>query len=195
VDFDLNKVGVVGVVLALIGLFLPWWEINLSVWETVDRETIIWSAGISVYPYQISSKNFPAPQTIAISLLPFLLFVLPFIVIGILSGAAGCIIDDEEKEKNLLILAGFSTLLSTIMFIFMLQVELLKTPPAPYFFLSYPGRVPSYSLVPIPKVGIFSNSGSTFEEVSLYYSSYLSIGFWLTVIAAAVILYASRRHA
>jgi hypothetical protein len=187
VDFDLNKVGIVGVVLALIGLFLPWWEINLSVWETVNKETSIWSAGVSVYPYQISSKNFPTPQTIAINIISFLLFVLPSIVIGILLGVVGCVIDDEEKEKISLILAGLSMLFSTIMFIFMLQVELLATPPAPYFFALM-------HAVPIPNVGIFSNCGSTFEGASLYYSSYLSIGFWLTVISGAIMLNASRKH-
>jgi len=192
--FDLNKVGVVGVVLALIGLFLPWWEINLSVCETVNswvtgnREaTIWWSAGISVYPYQIT-KNSPTLRAIAIRIIPFLYFVLPLIVIGILLGVAGCITGDEKKEEILLILAGSLTLFSTIMFIFVLQVELLVAPPAIHFF----GLMHA---VPIPKVGIFSNGGSTFEGTSLYYSSYLSIGFWLTVIAAAVILYASRKHA
>jgi hypothetical protein len=196
VDFDLNKVGIVGVVLAFIGLFLPWWEINFSVWETVNKEeTAMQSAGISVFPYQTSSRNFPASQTIALNMIPFLLFVLPLIVIGILLGTVGSVIDDEEKERILLILAGLLTLFSTILFIFMLQVELWAAPPAPYFFLSYLGQVFSHSLVPIPKVGIFSNGESAFEEASLHYSSYLSIGFWLAVIAAAVMLFASRKHA
>ncbi len=193
---NLNRIGVVGVILALIGLFLPWWEISLSVWEATNNVMVKTSASISVFPYQISSKSFPAPQTIAINVIPFVLCVMPFVVVGAELGIAGCAAgDDEEKEKILLILAGSSTLLSTIMFAFMLQVELLASPPASYFFFGYPGRVPPYSLVPIPKVGIFSNGTSTFEEVSINYSSYLSIGFWLTVIAAVVMLIASRRHA
>jgi hypothetical protein len=108
-------------------------------------------------------------------------------VIGILLGVTGCVIDDEKKEEILLILAGSSTLFSTIMFIFMLHVELLVVPPALHFFgLEH--------AVSIPKVGIFSNGESTFEGASLHYSSYLSIGFWLTVISGAVMLYASRKH-
>jgi len=190
---DLNKVGIVGGVLALISLLLPWWEMNLSVWETTNKMVIAQAASIYIFPYQISSKNFPAPQTISIDITPFILSVMPFVVLGIILGIAGSVLGDGEKEKNLLISGGFFTLFSTIVFAFMLQSMLSELPPAPYFFLSYPGREPPYSLVPIPKVGLFSNSVSTFEAASINYSSYLSIGFWIAAIAAVTMLIASRR--
>jgi len=192
----LNKVGIAGGVLALISLLLPWWEMSLNVWETTNNPSIsiCWSSSISIFPYQISSRNFPAPQTVTIDITPFILFVLPFVVIGGILGVAGSVVDDEEKGKALLFVSGLLTLLSIILFAFMLQIVLLGSPPAPYFFLSYPGRVPPYSLVPIPKMGLFSQGISTFENVSISYSSYLSIGFWTAAIAAVVILIALRKQ-
>ena len=189
----MNKIGIVGVILALIGLLLPWWEIGLSVWETTNGKTVTISASISVFLYQISSRNFNPPQTITIDVIPFILFVLPLIFISIGLGLKGCLIDNEKKEKVLLISAGSLMMLSTVIFAFTLQAELLASPPAPYFFFDYPGREPPYCLVPIPKVGIFSNGTSTFEGVSMNYSSYLSIGFWFTISAAIVLLIASQR--
>ena len=189
----MNKIGIVGVILALIGLLLPWWEIDLSARETTNGKTVTISASISVFLYQISSKNFNPPQTITIDAIPFILFVLPLIFISISLGLTGCLINDEKKEKVLLISAGSLMMLSTVIFAFALQVELLTSPPAPYFFFYYPEREPPYSLVPIPKVGIFSNGTSTFEGVSMNYSSYLSIGFWLTISAAIILLIASQR--
>ena len=189
---DLNKIGIFGVILALIGLFLPWWEIDLSAWETTNGKTVTTSASISVFLYQIGSKNLPL-QTITIDVIPFTSSVLPLILISISLGIAGCLINDERKEKALLILAGSLMILPTVVFASTLQVELLASPPAPYFPFFHPEQVPSLTLVPIPKVGIFSSGMSTFEGISINYSSYLHIGFWLTITAAIVLLIASRR--
>ena len=190
---SLNKIGIIGVILALIGLLLPWWEMDLSAWETTNGKTITTSASISVYLYQISSKNFPS-QTITIDEIPFISLVLPLVLISIGLGIAGCLVDDEKKEEALLILAGSLMILSTVVFVFILQVELLASPPASFFLFFHPERATIFTLVPVPKVGIFSNGMSTFEGISMDYSSYLYVGFWLTITAAIVLLIASRRE-
>lgn len=188
----LNKVGIVGGVLALISLLLPWWEMNLNAWEQMNGRVIHYFARLSLFLYKISSENFPAWQTVTIDILHIYFIILPTVVISGALGVAASVGGDGEKEKTLLFLAGLLTLFSIILFASSLQNTLSKSPPAPYFLLSYPGRVPPYSLAPIPKVGLFSQGVFAFENVSISYSSYLSFGFWTAAIAAVVILIALR---
>lgn len=78
----------------------------------------------------------------------------------------------------ILIVAGILALLSIIIFAAGLQGELSKAPPVSGF----------------PEVGLFSSGSWSFMGASMDYSSYLSFGFWLALIAAILAFISLLKH-
>ncbi|MEM2987417.1 MAG: hypothetical protein QXK26_00075 [Candidatus Bathyarchaeia archaeon] len=169
-----NYVGVIGGILAFISLALPWWTLTFS--SSVMGFTI--SADVSIYPYRGAISFMGFTMDIPINLW-FGLASLAFIIIGGILGIVGSI--TQAKGKAALIIGGFLALLSIIVFAAGLQSEFSKG-------TSIPSPVPGESPLEIPAVGLFSNGTWNLMGTSLNYTSYLSFGFWLALVAAILML-------
>lgn len=164
-----NIIGIVGAVIAFISLALPWWTMTL-------RESRITSMGyngvrdVSIYPYQATAS---AARSVAVSIgLWYGWATLVLVIIGGLLGIAGSL---TQSTRVILFAGGLLSVLSIIIFGVGLQSELSKS-----------AVIPGY-----PVVGLFSSGSDFLGYVS--YTTYLSFGFWLALVAAIVMLVASRR--
>ena len=134
------------------------------------------SADVSVYPYQASASAMGASQTVAMDLW-FGWAAFAFIVIAGVAGIVGSVIVGKTG-KMILIVAGILALLSIIIFAAGLQGELSKEAPVSGF----------------PEVGLFSSGSWSFMGASMNYSSYLSFGFWLALVAAIIVFISLGKH-
>lgn len=101
---------------------------------------------------------------------------LALIVIG---GILGILDSVKFGKRKLIAIGGVLVLLSAVIFAAGLQMELSKAPPAEDF----------------PMVNLFSSGSYDSESagVSMNYSSYLSFGFWLAIVAAFIMLFVSMK--
>ncbi|MEM3566375.1 MAG: hypothetical protein QXK18_05835 [Candidatus Bathyarchaeia archaeon] len=180
-ELEINKLGVVGTIILILSLFVPWWEMSLEASCGIDHAGIRQSIRISLNLWHIMATNYPV-QALAIYIVDFLPAII-FYICSIALGIAGSILSTGKKE--MFISSGLFTILSLVTFTAILSYSLLKVATS-YFLFSYPGIV--NKLVPFPKASLFSSGSYTYEEVSVSYSTYLSIGFWL-VLAAAIIFF------
>lgn len=158
-----NVIGIVGVIIAFIGLALPWWTMTMS--ATVLGN--IYSYSASIYPYQATVSVAGTSVTAQLDIW-YGWAALALIVVGGLLGIAGSLI---QGARRILTLGGVLALLSIIVFAAGLQNELSNT-------LVESGW---------PAVGLFSSG--TFSEFN--YTTYLSFGFWLALVGAIIMLAAS----
>ncbi|MGQ9641750.1 MAG: hypothetical protein ACUVUF_06480 [Candidatus Bathycorpusculaceae bacterium] len=132
---------------------------------------------VSIFLYQVTASSMGVAQTVTMELW-FCWVALALIVIAGVAGIVGSVLIGE-KGKRILLIAGILALLSIIIFAVGLQNELSKAPPVPGF----------------PSVGLFSSGSFTFmEEMSMQYSSYLTIGFWLALVAAIMTFVSLLKH-
>ena len=164
-----NYIGIIGGILVFASLALPWWTLSMS----SSLMGFSFSVDLSVYPYQARVSAIGVSSTAEIGLW-YGWVALALVVLGGLSGIVGSVRSDKAK---MLVVGGVLALLSIIIFALGLQMELSKAPPAPNF----------------PGVGLFSTGSYNFEGTSMNYSTYLSFGFWLVLVAAVVMFVASRR--
>ena len=109
-----NVIGIVGAVIALIGLVLPWWTMTLSM--TVGMNL---SYSASIYLYQTTASGIGTSVTGQMNLwYGWVAFAL--LVLGALFGIAGSLI----KARVMLVLGGVLALLSIIVFAAGLQNDL-----------------------------------------------------------------------
>ena len=134
------------------------------------------SADLSVYPYQATAEAMGVSQTVAMELW-FGWAALVLIVIAGIAGIVGSLIVGKTG-KTILVVAGIFALLSVLIFAVGLQGELSKAAP-----------VPGY-----PVVGLFSSGSYSFMGTSMDYSTYLSFGFWLALIAAILAFISLLKH-
>lgn len=138
---------------------------------------VTFSGDVSIFLYQATSSFMGISQTVTIDLW-FCWVALALIVIAGVAGIAGSAVVGDNG-KRILLIAGILALLSIVIFAVGLQNELLKTPPVSGF----------------PSVGLFSSGSFIFMgEMSMQYSSYLTIGFWLALIAAVMAFVALLKH-
>jgi hypothetical protein len=165
-----NYIGIVGGILAFISLVLPWWTMTMS----SSLMGVAYSIDVSMYPYQarIGGMGISLPVTMD---LWFGWVALALVVLGGLLGIVGSV--KSDKARMMLVVGGVLALLSIVVFALGLQIELSKAPPVSGF----------------PAVGLFSSGSYSYEEISMNYSTYLSFGFWLALVAAVVMFVASRR--
>ena len=134
------------------------------------------SADVWVYPYQSTASAMGTSQTVAMELwfgwAAFALIVIAGIVAVVGSAIVG------KTGKTILVVAGILALLSIIIFAAGLQGELSKQAPVLGF----------------PKVGLFSSGSWSFMGASMNYSSYLSFGFWLALVAAIIVFISLGKH-
>jgi len=165
-----NYIGIVGGILAFISLALPWWTMAMS----SSIMGVAYSIDVSVYPYQATASAMGVSVTVTMQLW-FGWAALVLVVLGGLFGIVGSVISD--KQKMLLVACGVLVLLSIIIFAAGLQSELSKAPPVPG----------------LPTVALFSSGSYSYMGVSMNYSTYLSFGFWLSLVAAIIMFVASMR--
>lgn len=169
----INYVGIIACIIAFISLLLPWWTMTASV-EAMEMTV---SADLSVYLYEAKVSAMGISQTVTMDLW-FSWAALVLIVIAGVSGIVGSVIIGKTG-KMILIVTGILALFSIIVFAVGLQSELSKAPPMPDF----------------PKVGLFSSGSFTMmDEISMNYSSYLTFGFWLALVAAIIAFISLLKH-
>jgi len=175
--------GIVGAAMSFISLVLPWWTI------TIDNSPVVYgplvhapifyysSYSISIYTYQSSAITIAGtPTTIGISTW----YAWAALVLVVASGVLGIVGSLIQNARKILASGGLLALLSTIIFATGLQIE-----------LSMPGsHVLSGISIGTTKVGLFSNG---IAGGVIHYTTYLSIGFWLALAAAIVLLAISMR--
>jgi len=152
----INIIGIVGAIIAFIGLALPWWTVTFSL--TMEANL---SYSASIYLYQTTASGIGTTVTGQMNLwFGWVAFAL--LVLGALFGIAGSLM---PRARAMLIVGGILALLSVIVFAAGLQNYLSTTSGLSSFGLFSSGSFTGYS-----------------------YVTYLSFGFWLTLIGAIVIL-------
>jgi len=169
--------------MSFISLVLPWWTI------TIDNSPVVYGAfaharilyyssySISIYTYQSSAITIAGtPTTISISTW----YAWVALILVMTSGLLGIVGSLIQNARRILASGGLTALLSTIIFATGLQIELSK-----------PGtHVLSGISIGTTKVGLFSEG---IAGGVIHYITYLSIGFWLALVAAIVLLAISMR--
>jgi hypothetical protein len=113
----INIIGIIGAVIAVIGLALPWWTMTFSVTAGMNL-----SYSASIYLYQTTASGIGTSVTGQMNLwYGWVAFVL--LVLGALFGIAGSLI----PARVILVLGGILALLSTIVFATGLQNDLSST--------------------------------------------------------------------
>jgi hypothetical protein len=167
----INIISIIGAVIALIGLVLPWWTITYSVSPGISVEPgMIYSYSASIYTYQTTASGYGTTVTGQMNLwYGWAAFAL--LALGALAGIAFSFI---PRARAILALGGALALLSVIVFAAGLQNDLSTTSG-------------------LSGIGLFSSGTTSVLGVSYSYTTYLSIGFWLALVGAIVMLVASLR--
>ena len=165
-----NVIGIIGGILAFITLLLPWWIFTFSA-EMMEFSV---SAEVSVYLYQASATAMGVSQTAPIDIW----FGTVALILIIIAGVLAIVGSVTRFGKQLLSGGGVLALISIIIFAVGLQNELSKTAPVP--------DAPSE----FPQIGLFSSGSFEVMGISYSYSSYLTYGFWLALIAAILMFIA-----
>jgi len=167
-----NYIGIVAAIIAFVSLALPWWTMTMSA-EVMGMKV---SADVSVYPSQATASAMGVSQSVVMELW-FCWAALALIITAGVTAIVGSLIIGKTG-KMILMVAGILTLLSIIIFALGLQAELSKGVP----------------VIGFPKAGLFSSGSWSFGEVSMDYSSYLSFGFWLALVAAIIAFISLLKH-
>lgn len=163
-----NFVGMFGGIIALVSVVLPWWTMTIGSSYFFSSETM------SICPYR--PPYWDTYQVTAI--IPWVYNVTIWyvgyvaLVLVLVGGAVGIVGSFVQRTRMILVIGGLLALLSVIIFAVGLQVELSRE-------LAVSGG---------PTVSLFS-SGIAFGS---NYVTYLSLGFWLALVAGIMMLVASR---
>jgi len=168
----INYIGIVTAIIAFISLALPWWTMTMS----AEAMGIKVSADVSIYPSQATASAMGVSQSVAMELW-FGWATLALIIIAGVAAIVGSLIIGKTG-KMILMVVGILTLLSIMIFALGLQGELSKGVP----------------VIGFPEVGLFSSGSWSFMGVSMDYSSYLSFGFWLALVAAIIAFISLLKH-
>jgi len=157
-----NYIGILGAIIAFISLALPWWTLTLS--STIAG--ISTSLDANLYLYQIA--NNVTGFTLANTWYAWGALIL--VIIAALLALTGSVI---EKGRMMLIGGGALTILAIIIFAVGLMMDLSGS-------------------VGIIGLGLFSSGSISYGEFgSMAFSTYLSYGFWLALVAAITMFAAS----
>jgi len=173
-----NFIGIVGGILAFISLALPWWTFTMS----FSYPGGSYSADLSAYLYQVTiNSNIPDfPSGTTSPDVWWCSVALALVVIGGLLGIIGSIV--TPFGDKLLIGGGVLTLLSAVIFAAGLQGDLAKVAGIT-------------SMIPGMSIGLFSSGSLNFMGATLSYSTYLSFGFWIAIVAAILMFVAFKKAA
>ena len=173
----INYIGIVAGILALISLALPWWTMTIS--------GTFMGGDISVYTHDAKVTReiigFKETKSIVDDFSIWYGYAaLALIVIAGVAGIVGSLVVGKNG-KVILIVAGILALLSIIIFAAGLQSELSK--------LSKKAPVPGF-----PTVGLFSSGSWSYMGATMDYSTYLTFGFWLALVAAIIAFISLLKH-
>ncbi|MFX1538017.1 MAG: hypothetical protein ACFFDI_27805 [Promethearchaeota archaeon] len=131
---------------------------------------------ISVNPYQATSSTMGMSTSVAMNLWYGSAALALIVIVGIAAIVGSLIIG--KNGKMILIVAGILALLSIVIFAAGLHGELSNAPV----------------LSDYPTVGLFSSGSWDYLSVSMEYSSYLTFGFWLALVAAILAFISFPKH-
>jgi hypothetical protein len=167
----INTIAIIGAIIALIGLAFPWWTITFSMSPGIAvMPDMTFSYSTSIYPYQTTTSAYGAtmigPMNPWYGWTAFTLLLL-----GAILAIAFSLI---PKARLIIALGGILAALSVIVFAAGVQNDISTTSD-------------------ISGVGLFSSGSFSYFGVSYNYTTYLSIGFWLALTGAIVMLVSSLR--
>ncbi len=157
-----NYIGILGAIIAFISLVLPWWTITLS--STTVGITASVDANLYLYQLANSITGFSLANSW------YAWSALALVIVGALLALAGSL---TEKSRALLAGGGVLEIVAIIIFAVGLMMDL--------------SNVSGYT-----GLGLFSGGSVTYETIfAASFSTYLSYGFWLALVAAIVMFAAS----
>jgi hypothetical protein len=170
-----NLVGLLGGVLGLLSLFLPWWTLNFSSSYSQTASSI----SESLYLYQ-STLSFAAASSLSVGNFWFSWVTFAIILIASLLVLAVSITSEGHSAiadygRLLLLMGGVLSLFAVIVFPIGVQMQ----------FSGSTG---------LSSIGLFSSGTYSANGVTLHYSTYLTFGFWATVAATTATLIAFLRY-
>ena len=165
-----NIIGIIGAILAFITLALPWWTCTIS----AGAMGMTLSFDVTVSLYEAKATAMGMSQTAPLDIWYGKVALALIIVAGILA-IVGSV---TRFGKKLLAGGGVLALISIIVFAVGLNDDLSRTSPVP--------NAPSG----FPQIGLFSSGSFDYMGFSYSYSSYLTYGFWLALIAAILMFVA-----
>jgi hypothetical protein len=157
--------GIIGAIIVLISLALPWWTMTMS--SSVLGTT--YSVSLSVYTYQATATEMGRSVAVSIDLW-YAWTALALVIVSAALGILGSII---QSTRLVLLVGAVLALMAVMIFAAGLQSQVSAQGPLP-------GG---------PTVGLFS-SGSF---LGVNYTTYLSFGFWLALVGAILMLVACRK--
>lgn len=167
----INIIGIIGAIIALIGLAFPWWTITFSMSPGIAvMQGMTFSYSTSIYPYQTTTTAYGA-TTIGQMNLWYGWTAFTLLLLGAILAIAFSLI---PKARLTLAPGGILAALSVIVFAAGVQNDISTTSD-------------------ISGAGLFSSGSISYLGISYNYTTYLSIGFWLALIGAIVMLVASLR--
>jgi len=183
----INYIGIAAAIIAFVSLALPWWIMPFSGTMTVGFTEVEMSGDISVYTHDarvtVKAMGFKETQSMVDDFSIWYGYAaLALIVVAGVAGIVGSLIVGK-RGRMILVVAGVLALLSIIIFAAGLDHELV----------SPGGEVePGAELTNVRASGSFGlfSSGSFSADVpgegysmEFDYSTYLTFGFWLAVVA------------
>ncbi|MEM3823502.1 MAG: hypothetical protein QXH87_01065, partial [Candidatus Bathyarchaeia archaeon] len=144
------------------------------------------SVDVSIYPYKgtVSTSMMGIPISLDIPMNVWYCWVaLVLIVVGGILGILGSIM--HVREKMVLAAGGALALLSILIFAVGLQSELSSGMSTPLPM--------GMGTLQLPELGLFSSGSFIFMDVPINYSTYLSFGFWLALVAAILMFVAIKK--
>jgi hypothetical protein len=169
----LNYSGFIGGILAFISLVLPWWAMSIS----SSGQGMNLSDQVTLYLYQTRVTITGISLSASTNLPWYCSVALAFVVLSGLLGLAGSVI--ANGRRIVLSLGGILALFSIIIFAAGLQSQISNGSLA----TGYPTGA-----------GLFSSGSYGYFGMSMDYSSYLSFGFWLALVAAIMMFAALTRE-
>jgi hypothetical protein len=162
--------GIAGAIIAFIGLALPWWTMTMS----ASAMGVTYPKDVWIYTYQVTINVTGMPATFSINLW-YAWTALALVIVGAVLGILGSLM---QSTRLVLVVGVVLTLLAVVIFAVGLQNELSKSIP----------------LSGGPKVDLFSSGSFLGSDYMTYLGmTYLSFGFWLVLVAAILMLVATRK--
>ena len=186
----INYISIVAGIIAFVSLALPWWTMAISGTVPVEFMEVEVSGDISVKLYDARMSIEAEVLGVSVSVDESMVdgfsiwygyVALALIVIAGVAGIVGSLIVGKNG-KMILVVAGILALLSIIIFAAGLQGELSDE------------IEPGYPELSLFSSGSFSESIPEMGLVELDYSTYLTFGFWLALIAAILAFISLLKH-
>lgn len=163
-----NIIGILGGVLALVSLALPWWTMSVS--NSLATYGNL-SFDVSVYPYMVGMSEVEMSGGLS------LWYGWVALALIIISGLLGIVSSLQRNRAKLLSTGGALVLCSLLIFAVGLQIDFLNVP----------------STEGTPAFALFGSGSLSESGHNVSYTAYLAFGFWIALAAAILLFVASRK--